>query len=71
MSQDTVGTLAGSDNKLFLYRRKSMLAKGNPVVLGQGVTDNDIMLFDASRVARTSTETRPTNTALSPRIIAY
>lgn len=27
--------------------------------------------FDASRVARTSSETRGPNTALSPRIIAY
>ncbi|XVN73955.1 hypothetical protein AAEX37_01031 [Oligella sp. MSHR50489EDL] len=27
--------------------------------------------FDASRVARTSTETRSANTALAPRIIAF
>lgn len=29
------------------------------------------LTFDASRVARTSSETRSSNTALAPRIIAY
>ena len=40
-------------------------SSNNPGTSGSSVT------FDASLVARTSVETRPVNTALAPRIIAF
>ncbi len=63
----STGPIVGADG-VFAYTTKSEAINAAPVAFDSSITNGDAVTFDMSRVARTSSETRASNTAFHPRI---
>ena len=64
------GAGTGSTSGAFAYATRAGSAGASELVLGNAAYNADVLSFDASRVARTSSETRTTNVAYHPRLHA-
>ncbi len=69
-NQDVAGILNSSQGALQITSRGGSGGAGRvtPLANDTGGGVQDLMVFDSSRVSRTSTGTRPTNIAAVPRL---
>ena len=65
-----VGAITGASGAFALTSRGGAPGASMLVTEPSGSANSDLVTFDLSRVARTSGETRPPNTAYHPRIHA-
>ncbi|MFY4046748.1 hypothetical protein ACOTFB_04615 [Achromobacter xylosoxidans] len=68
-SINAFGALIGATGAFQLHG-KTEATNSAPLTHDSSITNGDAVSFDTSRVARTSTETRPINVAYHPRIHA-
>lgn len=68
---DTAHGMISNATGAFAYGLSAGKPGSSAVAGAPSTTRQDISTFDASLVARTSTETRGMNTALAPRMIAF